>query len=529
MQKSTPVSKELLNSRIQNNLSLWSLQHRWIRGKKFSYAGHEYLRAIYNDRHSEIVIKKSAQCGASEYFISEAFFTAEKGYVVMFMFPADPQLYDFSHSRINPSVQDSPYLSSKVFGTDNVGLKQIGRGFVYFRGMQSNKKVKSVDADMLLFDEYDEMPEQQIVLAQKRVGHSKLKFKRYASTPTVPEMGIDALYEASDRRRWHIKCEHCGEWQFLTFEQNVDFKTVGVVCKKCRRPIDRLQKGEWIAEFPSRPVHGYHISKIFCARTSVRELIENSLKTRAFEVQEFHNSDLGEAYIVSGGRITEDLLISCIDDYAMTGTGVRTTMGVDVGSDINVRISSHRSNGVKTAAFIGTVKNFEDLDILMAQYDVSLCVIDAQPEVRKATEFCSRWKGRAFRCYYLPSDTGRGEYFEYDLEDQKIVANRTVAGDTMVNRFRLRTNRIPKNIRDISGYFDQMKAPIRMYKKDERGVEYAIYVEGSKADHYFHAEVYDEIAFNMIGKVIEDNAPSPVEIETMEEAGIERVEIGGGY
>lgn len=510
-------------------MSLWSLTNRWIRGKRFSYAGHEYLRGIYNDRHNEIVIKKSAQCGASEYFISEAFFTAEKGYVVMFLFPADAQLYDFSHSRIGPSIQDSPYLSDRVRGVDNVGLKQIGRGFVYFRGMQSNTKVKSVDADLLLFDEYDEMPEQQIVLAQKRVGHSRLKFKRYASTPTVPEMGIDALYEASDRRRWHIKCEHCGLWQPLTFDANVDLKTATIVCSKCRQPVDRLQRGEWVAEFPSRSVHGYHISKLFCARTAISELVDNSLKTRAFEVQEFYNSDLGEAYVVSGGRMTDEMLTACIDDYLMPGTGTRTTMGVDIGKDINVRISEHRANGIKTAAYIGTVKEFEDLDILMAQYDVSMCVVDAQPEVRKSMEFCSRWPGRAFRCYYLPSDTGRGEYFEYDIDDQKITANRTVAGDTMTNRFKQRTNRIPKNARDIPGYFDQMKAPVRMYKKDDRGTEYAIYVEGNKADHYFHAEVYDEIAFNMIDKIIRNSNVPIVEISTAEEAGIERVEIGGGY
>ncbi len=99
----------------------------------------------------------------------------------------------------------------------------------------------------------------------------------------------------------------------------------------------------------------------------------------------------------------------------------------------------------------------------------------------------------------------------------------------MVNRLKNRTNRLPSNIRNIEHYFEHMKAPARLYKKDEKGNEYAIFVEGNKPDHYFHAEVYDEIAVNIIKQILEDNSQGQEEIITQEEVGIERVEIGGGY
>lgn len=443
----------------------------------------------------------------------------------MFLFPADPQLNDFSHARVDPAIVDSSYLSRRVLGIDNVGLKQIGKGFVYFRGAQTKTKLKSVDADMVLFDEYDEIPEQAISLAEKRLGHSLLKMKRYASTPTIPDTGIDHLYEKSDKRAWHLKCSHCNEWQPLNFADNVDLKSADVICRKCKQPLDRLTRGEWVPEHPGRAMHGYHINKLFCARTDVKELIENSFKTRSFEIQEFYNSDLGEAYIVPGGRLTDDVIDSCVDNYHMPGTSERCTMGVDIGKDINVRISKHKGD-IKHAVYIGTVKEFEQLDVLMNQYDVSMCVVDALPETRKATEFCARFPGRAFRCYYWSSDTSRSEYFAKDEDDQKVTANRTVACDYMVNRLRIRTNRLPRNIKDIPHYYDQMKAPARIFKKDERGNEYAMYVEGNKADHYFHAEVYDEIAYNIILKILEEHSQSSGEIFTAEEEGIEPVTIG---
>lgn len=515
-----------MKARTRENLALWSLQHRAIRGEPFSFAGHRYLWGIYNDRHPEIVVQKSAQCGASEWFINEAFFIAEKGYVVLFLFPADPQLNDFSHGRVDPAILDSPYLSKRVAGIDNVGLKQIGRGFVYFRGAQIKRKIRSIDADMILFDEYDEMPEEATSLGEKRLGHSLLRYRRYVSTPTIPDSGINHLYEESDQRRWHLKCGHCGEWQFLKFPDNVDMKSAEVICRKCHQPIDRLQEGEWVAEHPDRPVHGYHINKLFCGRTDIRELINNSFKTRSFELQEFFNSDLGEAYVVEGGRLSDDLLMACADDYSMPSTEDRCTMGVDIGKKINVRVSKHRGY-IKQAVYIGTVNEFEELDILMRQYDVSMAVVDALPETRKSAEFCSRWPGRAFRCYYWPSDTNRNEYFVHDVEDQKITVNRTMACDYMVDRFRERTNRLPKNIKDVKDYFDHLKAPARIYKKDEKGVEYAFYSEGNKPDHYFHAEVYDEIACNLVREIIEEHeAAHAVEIVTQDDIGLEAVTIG---
>jgi hypothetical protein len=523
------LSEQLLSERIKSNLGLWSLSYRMIRGEPFSFKGHEYLWDIYSDNHHSKVIKKSAQVGASEYFINESFFKAEQGFNSLFVFPADPQLQDFSHGRVDTAIRESEYLSARVSGIDNVGLKQFGRGFVYFRGAQNTRKLKSIDADINFYDEIDEMPEGAVTLGEKRLGHSKLKWQRWASTPTVPDVGIDAYYDLSDKRRWHLKCEHCGEWQPLTFADNIDMEKALVVCRKCRKPIDRLAKGTWVAEHPDREVHGYHINKLFCERASIAELIVSSQQTRAFQIQEFYNSDLGETFVPEGGQITEEVLNSCKDSYLMPETAQRCTMGVDVGSYLNVRISKHHRGDIKQAVYIGRVRDFEELDILMKRYDVSMCVVDALPETRKAAEFCARWPGRAFRCYYLPSDVSRSEYFVVNHDDQKVTAHRTVAADYMTVRFKMRTNRLPVNAKDVEGYYDHMKAPARITKLDDKGLEYAVYVEGNKPDHYFHAEIYDELAFNIIKDLLKEIDTMPQStVETAEEQGIEPVTIGQG-
>ena len=66
--------------------------------------------------------------------------------------------------------------------------------------------------------------------------------------------------------------------------------------------------------------------------------------------------------------------------------------------------------------------------------------------------------------------------------------------DETSNKFMERKTRIPNNADTIPGYYSQLKAPQRVKSIDKTGNEIYTYVEGSQADHYFHAEVYDDIA-----------------------------------
>lgn len=324
-------------------------------------------------------------------------------------------------------------------------------------------------------------------------------------TPTVPEFGINEQFLASDQREWHLTCEHCGEWQFLTFEDNVLVETGEVVCRKCRRTIDRLGSGQWVPKHPGRPVHGYHISKLFSPMTTIRELIEASQKTAAHEIQEFYNSDLGLPHVPEGGQLSMDLIDACREDFVCPETAKDCTMGVDVGTYLHIRISAVGVDGTRRAVFIGRARQFEELDQLMGRFQVRQCVIDALPEQRKALEFCERWARRAVRCFYEDNPESRKEWLTLTPEEHKLTVHRTMACDYMLDSFIQRRNKLPKNARDLdvdgqgkSQYYQQLCAPSRIVEVNAHGQPVARYVHGSKPDHYFHAEVYDEIAARVL-------------------------------
>ena len=459
---------------------------------------------VYNietesDEHSYTVNGVSCKnCGVSEWLLNTAFWLADcQSFNSTLVEPADPELRDFVHGRVKPAIDGSPHLLERVNDTDNVGLKRIGRAFIYFRGSRRPHKLKTIDSDCMLYDELDELSPGTLARGAKRLGHSELKWQRAVSTPTYPETGIDEVFAQSDQMNWIIKCEHCNTFQTLSWPENIDIELGVVVCKKCKKPIDRCQDGEWIAKYPEREIRGYHINKLFCARTSIKDLITSSKKIAQYEVQEFFNSDLGIPYAPQGDRLSKTAIRSCVDGnydipYPVTGC----TMGVDVGRVLNVKISIAEGNKQR-CVYVNTLNDFEELDDLMYLYGVDTCVIDANPETRKAKELQARFQGRVYLAYYLPSDDKRTELLRIDEDEDEgdlVKINRTQAADNVVANFMKRRYILPRNAEVTKDYFTQLMAPMRIVKKDARGNEVAVYEEFGKPDHYFHAEIYDFIA-----------------------------------
>ncbi|MCP3998984.1 MAG: phage tail protein, partial [bacterium] len=156
-------------------LASWA--HRRIRldGKPFRFEGHEYLREIYDDTAQHIVLSKAAQIGGTTWAVLKAFHACVTGLNVMYFFPTRTDVLEFSKSRVGPLLQDNRFLSRLLHETDTAGLKRIGSSYLYLRGMQSSVGMKSVPADMLVFDELDEATPDSKSLAKERLAHSDFK------------------------------------------------------------------------------------------------------------------------------------------------------------------------------------------------------------------------------------------------------------------------------------------------------------------------------------------------------------------
>lgn len=514
-------------------LLLWTSIHRlYIDSKtRFTLDDHIYLRDIYNDISREIVVKKAAQLGLSEWLVSYALHACdERGADVMYIMPTDSDVSDFSQSRFGPALEASEYLSSivvggdasggKLRGADKVSLKRIRQSFLYLRGgrvqidargVAKARQLKSVPIDAIIFDEVDEMDASAQEIGRKRLGHSTIAEVRSISTPTYPGVGIDVLWANSDQREWLTPCSACGHWQQITIhhivtafdelERPVSWHGQAedrafAACEKCGRELNRLAPGRWVPRYPGREVVGYHPTKFASSITDLLQIVRNLSTTDKTKRREAYNQDLGETYVPRGGQLTDEILNECHRPYGQgPRPGVSLYAGADVGTLIHVviRTGKHPERGETELVFAGAVESFEELGRLMKRFKVRNLVIDALPETRKCRELQGGFDTGVVWLAYYADDTKWSESANWNENEGIVTLDRTRSLDEMYSDFYDVKSLLPGDAKDIEDYYDHLKAPVRVLEEKHDRVQVARYVESS-ADHYAHAENYCKAA-----------------------------------
>jgi hypothetical protein len=499
--------------------------------RPFDLVRHRYLAGLYSCTAREMVVYKAGQLGVSEYLVSYALHAAdERLATVLYVMPTDTHVSDFSSARIGPAIEASPYLSSIVVegaasggkrGADRVTLKRVRNRFVYLRGAQVDPKgnanqLKSIDADVLIIDEEDEMDPRAMPISEKRLGHSQIGEIRKVSTPTYSGFGIHAEWLRSDQREWMLRCAHCGEWQVLTIKNVVtesdelgrprkwhgDRDAAWAACQKCGKEIDRLGAGEWVATRPGVDVAGFHVTKLFSPTTPLLQLVKNLDTVDETARKEAYNQDLGEPYTPRGGQMSDDQLDACRREYAHGPVkNEETIMGVDVGKVLHtiIRGAIQPETGERPQRFAGEVESWERLAQIAALYNVKAAVLDALPETTKAREFQASYKrGKVWIAYYVSQRTGtkHEDPRAWDYAEGVVNLDRTRTLDEMYAAITAQSSTLPGHARDLRDYYAQLKAPVRVVERSGGGQLAATYVEGSNPDHFAHAENYCHVAMH---------------------------------
>lgn len=491
----------------------------------------------------EACIRKSTQTGVSTAFWRWGVWRADQyGDTVIYFFPTKDHVTDFSVERIEPSIQESEYLLSRIpeHYVSQQGLKRIGIGWIHFRGINSFNAVQSVAADALVFDEYDDSDDRNVAHAERRIGGARAAGRtprvRRIGRPSLPGYGIDAQYEQSDKRVWLIQCPSCGTKQEMTFADNLRWQTdaggdevlragddaweqikdvtrAWRECASCGMSLEPkkgeefgpIHEGEWraTAKGPGRQV-GYFVPRLIVPRTDLREIIVASRATSPSEVEVFHNADLGMPFASEDDEMTDFLLDRAmangrdpVPDYSGRNS---VTMGVDVASarDMHVRISEVLPDGTRRALMIREVAEVSQIKEMMDAYRVSMCVIDSMPERRATKEVIRDFPGRAFHCDY--SLQPNSDALRVNLDKLTVQVNRTEAIDAMYQAIRERRN--APLTKPPRRYREQMKSLKRRLEEDTKGRPHHVYIKtGSYGDDYAHAEVYDLVAGELLGMV----------------------------
>lgn len=493
------------------------VEHLDLGGRRFTLEGHEYQRAMLTDRAIRQCFKKGSQLGLTEINVLRSIKGMLDGLYpqgVLYLFPTQNDVSDFSKSRFNPIISDNPQIAKHVQATDAVSIKRVRKSHLYLRGARSTGKIegikktssqlKSVPVDRIVFDEVDEMEPIMVELGLERLGHSLVKEEIYLSTPSIPDFGIDRLYQESDQRVWMVKCSHCGHETCLEIEfpgcllEQADGQVIRA-CKHCKKEI-YPKDGHWVARYPdrSKDLVGWWISQLNSAFVDPRRILKsfNDLSGRR-QLQEFYNSKLGMAYVSAENRLTtQDIYANCGLELLQTHDVGPSALGVDVGSMLHVVVGVKPRDKVLQIVFMGRVSSFSDVHDIAKRFNVRSAVLDIEPETRKVREFAEAEPYQVYLCDYVSTSVGT----VWNIEKKIVKVNRTESLDRVHDLLSTSGKLIlPRRCDEVDLYAKQLTSIAKVLEENpETGSrEYRWRKIGE--DHFAHATNYMILAAENIG------------------------------
>ena len=519
--------------------------HTYMRGKPFSFDGHEYQKKILEDKSQNLVIIKSAQMGISEMSARMALARSVliDGFSTIYTLPAASAAANFMKTRIDPVIDGSPYLSEMVNNdVDNIAVKRFGKNsYLYLKGAQVDRQAISVPADMLIYDEVDNSDQNVLTLYESRIIHSPYKLTVKLSTPTVPNYGIDLAYKESRRHVNMCKCNHCNHWfypdyyrhvKIPDFNQELDTLTrthfgnpsfrwaeAYVACEKCGREVDLMPEyREWVIENPGDafPAAGYRISPFDCP-TIIKpsELVKSSVEFN--RPQDFSNQRLGIPMEDKESTLGRDELDRCIISQS-SGGGFNRVMGLDMGmtcwchiADVlpdNTLVLIH-TEGIPLSRVIERRRE------LKQQYRVRMTVVDHGPY----TETVYRMQAEDSNLFAGIYSTAKAiDLFKVKLVEEDKEKGKEAAKNVHINRnkgFDLRMGMVRSGqILKVSDTNDEVwkvhltdQKRVRAFHQDELMF---VWQKTKGEDHLDHALLYTIIASKLVSTASGSNVTLPL-------------------
>jgi len=248
----------------ENSIIYW-IRNNQIKnenGQPIEFTEHRFMKQIYNDLAPIQVIKKASQVGASTMEILKMLHSARFwGINQIYTLPTRDDVFKFVQSKVNRIIKVNSCIKKGVAAksVDSIEQKQIGKASVFFKGTFTEREAIMLSSDRNIHDELDKSKPEVVRDYASRMGYSKIREQHYFSTPTIPDFGIDKLFQGSDQKYWRFNCPHCGYRQHMEWEKNVDMDKQTYVCQECRKELtpQMINKlGSWEARFPGRPISG---------------------------------------------------------------------------------------------------------------------------------------------------------------------------------------------------------------------------------------------------------------------------------
>lgn len=486
----------------------------------FSPKGHSFQIDIMQSPARYICVMKAAQMTITTVFILRSLHGLIYGHYpvgVIYYFPTTRSVEKFSKTRFGPLIADNPCIKKHLKNTNSVFVKRVGRSNLSFEGgsatmdIQGKKDsvaVRSTPADVVIRDERDLFADSMAEQTNQRTQHSLIQGEVDLGTPTMPDWGIDKVWQKSNQNHWMMKCRKCNEFTCLDteFPECIHYKNdiAFRACKKCGNEIYPID-GEWVPKYPSRwdkknpnlGICGFWPTQLISSYIDLTRMMIR-YKDPEVDMGEFYNAILGKPYISAENRLTlSDVYSCCSNNRMLMGHSGPCAMGID-NDDVKHIVIGYRSGKKYIVVKVVRTSDKRDIHDLIRRFNVRQVVIDALPNHDSARELYEKYRNGLFMCFYLTQQktdvvwdmkTGNVKVNRNDIFDE---THRLIAGDFF---------EIPEKSSEIENFAVQLCNTAKTYKTDDiTGSRECVYRKLGP-EHYRNALNYFKIACRRIGKV----------------------------
>ncbi len=443
-----------MNRNLQADLEASSAL-AWVTLNKFvtenqtpiEFGDHRFMIDPMSDPADDIVGRKSAQVGWSVTEILRSVHSAkyEKrniGYIL----PTRNVVDDFVKPKVNPLISSNLKIAN-IVTDDSISLKKVGDRFIYFKGAFSQTGAISFSIDTLVLDEYDRMPDMNVVNTfDSRLQAAKEPKRRRFSNPSQIGFGVDGLFQDSDQRHWFVKCSHCNHEWFMEWAKEdkahfIDQESKIYICGKCGKEItnEARRMGRWVAKYPSRKRHGYWFSQMMAPWVSAQRIIDQYEESN---VEFFHNFVLGKAYTPTDMIVDRAAILRACSPSNIPRSRVAMGVDQDAGGQYYVCMTTE---GVFDHGYVDSWDKIEHLKLM---YN-AIVVCDPNPYAATPKQMANKYSDW-YLCYFKNLDSLSA--IQWKDKEQVVYADRTRAIDIVANEIvhaRMLFRERPHQLEDI--------------------------------------------------------------------------------
>ncbi len=301
---------------------------------------------------------------------------------MMMVQPTLQDAQDHSAQRFLPTIMQTPAMRGKVAvrksrdESTSWRSRSIQGGFtVFFGGANSASSLASKPLGFAVADEVDKWPADvdnegpPLGLLEERMSNFSRRKLIIASTCNIKgQSTIEREYLASDQRKYHVPCPHCGQAQVLLWGAKTEWglkwlksdsgqarpETAVYICRHCGAAIEEHHKegmlagGLWIPDAPGAGLGkraGFWLNKLYSPLgwKSWASLVEEwqaaqeaKLIGNSAPLKKFLNSSLAETWEETGSGADHRALAARAEDYELglvPRGGLMLAMGVDTQPD----------------------------------------------------------------------------------------------------------------------------------------------------------------------------------------------------